>query len=493
MTKIFVRITFLTTCLTVFSATAQTIRVGSKPFTESNILAEIMAQILIRDGVEIERKYNMGGTGIIYRSLKEGLIDLYPEYTGTLAKVILKLKGDDHDWNSIQKELNRRGLVMSRPFGFNNTYVLAARKETAKRYGLDRLSDLGSLSGLSVAFDPEFTSRRDGALALFDTYRLSFKDQQVMEHTLLYEAIAHKKVDLIDAYSTDPKIRTLDLKILEDDRGAFPAYLGVILTTRRFIKKYPKLWRSLTNLESKITNDIITDLNSKVEIHRYTYDSVARLYLEEKTVAKSQYDHHLEKIPLYLFEHLQLSLIPLLASALVGIALGIMGTFHRWVAQFILLSSGLLQTIPSLALLCLLIPLVGIGAPAAYFAIFAYGILPITRNTFLGLSSIPNDLMDYSRSIGLSRMEQLRFIQLPLAQKAILAGLKTSSVINVGNATLAAFIGGGGLGVVIVTGLTLNDQSLILLGAFSASFLALIFHFAFEILDRILTIRSPGA
>lgn len=490
----------MTRALLLFIAIACTamatppIRVGSKPFTESNILAEILAQTIEgmqgmqgMQGVQVSRKYNLGATGIIFRSLQEGEIDVYPEYTGTISQAILKLPREGaSSWEELQRSLQSMGLQMSRPLGFNNTYALSVRQEVADQYQLQRISDLARVPHLKAAFDPEFTNRKDGLKALQEAYGLRFPRQLVMEHALLYQAVANGDVDVIDNYSTDPKIPILKLRVLRDDREFFPAYLAVLLTTRKFVREHPQLWNALDgSLAGTISEDTIIRLNGEVEVDKLTYASVATGYLRQKSTKVSQHSQYWERIGYYIVQHLQLVLIPLLGSIVFGVALGALGAWYRMSAQLILSSMGLLQTIPSLALLCLLIPLFGIGRSTAYFAIFLYGILPITRNTYLGLTSVRKDLLDYSLSIGLNRWELLKLLQLPLAMKSILTGIKTSAIINVGTATLAAFIGGGGLGTIIVAGLTLNDQNLILLGALPASLLALLMHFALELLDRL--------
>ena len=472
----------------VAPAFAETIRVGSKAFTESNILAEIAAQVLEKNTtIPVVRKHNLGGSGIIYQSLKFHEIDLYPDYTGTIAEAMLKLPLGARSWEDIQSALNEIGLVVSRPLGFNNTYALAVRKATAQKHQLQRISDLVRTPHLVAAFDLEFTNRKDGAIPMIKTYDLQFSQQLPMEHALVYEAIAHNRADVIDVYSTDPKIASLGLVVLDDDKGFFPSYLAVIMASQKFTQKHPALWRILTTtLESNISEQEIIELNRQVEFDKYTAASVAKGYLGGQEEGVSQYSRYRQDIWGYLYQHLQLVVIPLLGSILVGVLLGILGICYRPLAQLILSGAGILQTIPSLALLCLLIPVVGIGKPAAYWAIFLYGILPITRNTYLGLTSVHQDLIDYAHSIGLNRWELLRFIQLPIAMKSILAGVKTSAIINVGTATLAAFVGGGGLGAIIVAGLTLNDQSLVLLGAVPASLLAMVIHVLCECSDRFL-------
>jgi len=152
--------------------------------------------------------------------------------------------------------------------------------------------------------------------------------------------------------------------------------------------------------------------------------------------------------------------------------------------QVILLISGMVQTIPSLALLCFLIPFFGIGTKPALVALFLYGLLPVVLNTFVGIKSIDSRLKETAVALGLRPLERLRLIEIPLAGQSILAGIRTSTVIGIGTATLAALIGAGGYGVPIITGLAMNDLNTVLIGAVPAAGLALIAHFFFEILSR---------
>ena len=175
-----------------------------------------------------------------------------------------------------------------------------------------------------------------------------------------------------------------------------------------------------------------------------------------------------------------------LLALIVGLPLGIVAAKYRAFAQSVILLSGLLQTVPSLALLCFLIPVFGIGYLPAVVALFLYALLPIVRNTYLGLSSTDSGLIESAKTLGLSSFQRLRLIELPLASPTILAGVKLSAVINVGTATLAAFIGGGGYGAIIVTGLALNNNKIILQGAIPSAVLAILVHILFEYLDRII-------
>jgi osmoprotectant transport system permease protein len=188
--------------------------------------------------------------------------------------------------------------------------------------------------------------------------------------------------------------------------------------------------------------------------------------------------------------HIQLVAISLLAAILCGIPLGVLATRSRLLATVTLAGAGLLQTIPSMALLAFLIPLLGIGMLPALVALFLYSLLPIVRNTYTGLTTIPPHLAESAEALGLTPRAQLFRVSLPLASPSILAGIKTSAVINVGTATIAALIGAEGLGHPIVQGIDLRDDSLILQGAIPAAILALLVQWGFDLLDRVLIPRG---
>jgi osmoprotectant transport system permease protein len=186
--------------------------------------------------------------------------------------------------------------------------------------------------------------------------------------------------------------------------------------------------------------------------------------------------------------HLLLVALSLLASVLIGVPLGIWASRPGWLSETILGATGVIQTVPSLALLALLVsvPFLGISPLTAIIALFLYGLLPIVRNTASGLQDIPGPIRESAQALGLERGTMLIKIFLPLASRSILTGIKTSAVINVGTATLAALIGAGGLGEPILSGLNLNDRSIILEGAIPAACLALLVQAAFSLLDRLL-------
>lgn len=472
-------------CCNVSFSKTDPIKISSKNFTESYILAELISK-QIKDNFPqhtIELNPGMGGTGLLFEALKKGDIDLYPEYTGTIAEAILK-NPDLKTINGINKALLHLGLTASKPLGFNNTYAFAVKKETAKKYSLDSISDLNNFPELRFGFSYEFLERSDGYYALADRYKLTHTNVHGMQHSLAYEAIASNSVDLIDVYSTDAKIEKMDFKILKDDLNFFPVYNAVILANIKFVKKYPSIWKNLQSLENKIDETKIIKLNALVELEKYSFKDAALSFFKIETDQNNKKLIKYNLIWIKTKEHLILVFISLLFSILIGVPLGYFATCSPWLRQSIFAISGIVQTIPSLALLCFFVPFLGIGTTTALTALVLYGLLPIVRNTCTGIESIDNKLIETSQILGLNRKQSLFWVELPLAMPTILSGIKTSAVINVGTATLAAFIGCGGLGSFIVTGLALNDMTVILHGAIPSAVLALILQGMFDILDR---------
>ncbi len=463
-----------------------TVRVGSKSFTESYILGEIVADVIERAGeARVERKLGLGGTGITHRAVSHGDIDLYPEYTGTLSQAILK-NPSARTVAEIRRELRGTGLTIGSPIGFNNTYALAVRREMSNRLGLRSISDLLRHPELTAAFSSGFTDREDGWPGLQRHYGLELARVRVMEHALTYEALAQGEVDVIDIYSTDGKLERLDLAILVDDRGFFPAYHAVLLVREDFIARFPRSWQALeSRLADRIDDRRMSHLNGLADIDGQSIPHVAAEFLGTEVPDRLAERRLLRDIRDLTLDHLYLVLVSLGVATLLGVPLGILAARHRTLGQAELLAVGVLQTIPSLALLCFMIPLFGIGKVPALVALSLYGLLPIVRNTYTGLISVERQLLEIAGVLGLSRWQRLVRIELPLSSLHIMAGIKTSAVWTVGTATLAAFIGGGGYGDLIVRGLALDDLSLILSGAVPAALMALVIHGLFEMLDRV--------
>jgi osmoprotectant transport system permease protein len=467
------------------AGTRSTVAVGSKSFTESYILGEIVADVIERAGeARVERKLGLGGTGIVYRALVSGDVDLYAEYTGTLSQAILE-DPSATTLEDIRRGLEGDGLTVSEPLGFNNTYALAVRREMAERLGLRSISDLARHPELEAAFSSGFTDRDDGWPGLRREYGLELARVRVMEHALTYEALASGEVDVIDIYSTDGKLERLDLAILEDDRGFFPGYQAVLLARKDFIEHFPASWRALRKeLEGRFDEREMARLNAMADLDGRGFPEIVAAFFEREAPVHEERDRLLADVGDLTVDHLWLVVLSLGVAVLLGVPLGILAARHRELGQVELMAVGVLQTIPSLALLCFMIPLFGIGKLPALVALSLYALLPIVRNTYTGLIGIDRQLLEIAGVLGLSRTQRLVRIELPLASIHILSGVKTSAIWTVGTATLAAFIGGGGYGDLIVRGLALDDTTLILAGAIPAALMALAFHALFEVLDR---------
>lgn len=466
-----------------------TIRVGSKSFTESYILAEMVAQLVDETGeARAERRLGLGGTGIVYGALASGDIDVYPEYTGTIGQAIL---GEPAvaSVDALRERLNPRGLVLSAPLGFDNTYALAVRRDTAVRLGLRAISDLARHRGLTAAFDPGFLERQDGWPGLRRHYGLELAGVRVMEHALTYSALAGGHVDVIDVFSTDGQLARLDLTLLADDRRFFPDYSAVLLARRSLGERFPRTWAALERrLAGRIDTATMARLNALADLERRSFADAAAVFLGRAGPATARgAGGELARLTL---EHLSLVLVSLAVAVLLGLPLGILAARSHRLAQLELIAVGLLQTIPALALLAFMIPLFGIGKIPSLVALCLYALLPIVRNTHAALGSLDPRLVEMTTVLGVTGWRRLAWIELPMASVTIMAGIKTSAVLTVGTATLAAFIGGGGYGTLIVTGLALNDVATILRGAIPSAAMALAIHVVFEALDRLLIPRA---
>jgi osmoprotectant transport system permease protein len=465
------------------------IRVGSKSFTESYILAEIAAQVIEQVGeARAERRVGLGGTGVTQRALESDAIDLYPEYTGTLTRVILK-DASLQTIEDIRGRLARRGLTTSGSLGFANTYALATRADLAERLGLRTISDLVGHPALRAAFSSGFLEREDGWPGLRVVYGLRLARTDVMEHALTYRALASGEVDLMDVFSTDGQLERLRLRLLEDDRHFFPDYSAVLLVRREMTERFPRTWARLREvLEGRLDDRRMARLNAMVDLDGRHVTEAAAAFLAGGTPAApdaAATRHALvDEIVALTRDHLILVVISVGVAVVLGIPMGILAARFRRTGQLELSVIAMLQTVPALALLMFMIPLFGIGKGPALVALSLYALLPIARNTYAGLMAIDRTLLEIAWVLRLGELRRLLRIELPLSTITIMAGIKTAAVTTVGTATLAAFIGGGGYGTLIVRGLALDDTATILAGAAPAALMALAFHGVFELLDR---------
>jgi osmoprotectant transport system permease protein len=465
-------------------ATADLVIIGSKKFTESYVLGEIATRMLNDAGVPAAHRQGMGGTIILWEALRGGEIAAYPEYTGTIVQEILK-RTDRLTFEQIASELGKLGIGMTEPLGFNNTYALVMRREQADKLHLHTISDLQKYPGLRIGLTHEFLDRRDGWRPLAAEYQLNSRSVIGIDHALGYAALKSGEIDVKDAYSTDAKIAEYDLVALQDDRRFFPRYEAVFLF--RFALANSAM-DALRKLEGTINEEKMTSLNAEAERTK-NYAGAADLYFHEGAgSARAMEESFGHKLARWIERHLELAGFSLLLSVIVGIPLGIFASRGGAIGHVIVGFAGIVQTIPSLALLALLVPLpfFGISVRTAIAALFLYGLLPIVRNTATGLQDIAQPIRDSAVALGLEPAARLRKIYLPIASRSILAGVKTSAVINIGTATLAALIGAGGLGEPILSGLNLNDHATILQGAIPAAILALLMQWIFDLLDRVL-------
>lgn len=470
-----------------WAQTTPVVAVGSKSFTESFILGEIIAQVIEAAGeARVERKFGLGGTGITYRAIAAGNIDIYAEYTGTLSRAILKDPAV-HTVPEIRQHLAAQGLSISEPLGFNNTYALGMRRDVAERLKIRTISDLAGHPRLAAAFSEGFLQRDDGWPGLRQHYGLQLAAVHTMGHTLTYEALVNRQVDVIDIFSTDGKIPKLDLTILRDDRQFFPAYHAVLFVRQGFIERFPRTWEALQQrLVGRINDQTMSAMNAQAEVDGQPFHQVSTQFLHQGNVPVSPRDNVLRQLGPLTLDHLVLVGIALLVSTALGLPLGIFAVRFRLLGQAEMMTIGVLQTVPALALLSFMIPLFGIGKLPALVALCLYALLPIVRNTYTGLVSLDVQLLEIAGVLGLSGFQRLWRIELPLASRSIMAGIKTSAVLTVGTATLAAFIGGGGYGTLIVRGLALDDLTTIMAGAIPAALMALAVQGGFELLDLVL-------
>ncbi|MEJ5153116.1 ABC transporter permease/substrate-binding protein [Comamonas sp. MYb396] len=489
------------------AAQEETLRVGSKRFTESYVLAEIMAQQAQAAGVKTQVRQGLGNTAIVYEALRSGQIDVYAEYSGTIALEIAKhAKGSD--LASLNEALAPQGLAVGVPLGFNDGYALAMRRKQAEELGIRTLGDLARHSELRYGLSNEFIGRGDGWPGLAQRYSLQAKPQG-LDHGLAYEAITQQHIDVMDIYTTDAKIDHLGLLVLEDDKAYFPRYDALLLYRQDLPLQKPVAWAALQKLQGRISEAAMIGMNAQAELQGQGFAEIAKQFLaggasqaqgstasDQKAAAQPSFASRLwarlvaPDLWRLTAQHLALVLISVGVAALMAVPAGIMLFPHARSRALALGAAGVLQTIPSLALLAVLIAWFGvIGRLPALVALTAYSILPILSNTCAGLVEVSPGLRSAGSALGMTRPQRMRWVELPIAMPTVVAGIRTACAIGIGTATIAAFIGAGGLGERIVTGLALNDSALMMAGALPAAALALLSELVFELWERYLRRR----
>lgn len=481
-------------CALALPAHAQdTLRIGSKRFTESYILAHVLADAAAPAlPAPPEVREGLGNTAIVYEALRSGSIDMYPEYAGTVSLEILK-SAKPLPLDEMNRQLAPLGLGAAIPLGFNDGYALALRASDADRLGVHTISDLAKHPELKLGLSNEFIGRADGWPGLAKAYSLPQKPTG-LDHGLAYDAIAAKQIDVMDIYTTDAKIDHLHLAVLQDDKGYFPRYDALVLYRLDVPKKFPQAWAAMQKLAGRIDERAMIAMNAKAELQGQKFDAIARDFLAGAAASPAQSHASRASLVERIFgadfgrltvQHLSLVFASVAAACIIGIPLGVLAFPHPRSRATLLAAAGLLQTIPSIALLAMLIGLLGlIGVVPALIALTLYSLLPIMRNCVTGLAEVPQGLRDAATAVGMTKSQSMLAIQLPLAAPTILAGVRIATSIAIGTATIAAFVGAGGYGERIVTGLALSDSQLLLAGAIPAAALALISELLFELAER---------
>lgn len=493
--------------------------VGSKPFGESYLLAELFAQILEARGLAVTRRFGLGGTEIVFPALQQGAIDVFPEYTGSGLLVILKAPMATDPaavFDTVSREFRARYDVQwLAPLGFENTYAMSVRTEMASRLGLRTLSDAARVSSqLRAGFTADFIGLPDGLPGLRAAYGLAPASVSALAPALKYQALVAGDVDIIDAYSTDGLLDRYPITVLVDDRRVFPPYDAAAVVRGALARERPAAVAALGELSGRLDVTRMRRLNARVEVEGQAVADVARAALADlglvadraaagappgaaagagSTPAASSFVAYLwarrGAIATMSLRHLWLAGVSLAAAIVVGVGLGLVFARRR-AAELTTRGIGILQTVPGIALLAFMLPVLGIGVVPAMAALFLYSLYPIVRGTVTGVREADRQAVDAAVALGMTSRQVLTWVQVPLAVPVIMAGIRTAAVTNVGTATLAAFVGGGGLGDPIVAGLALADTRMILSGAIPAAGLALVVDLVLARAQRWLT--PPG-
>lgn len=487
--------------------------VASKPFGESYLLAELFAQLLESRGIPVTRRPGLGATEVAFGALRTDAIDVYPEYTGTGLLAVLKgtltdsLAADPRAvYDRVTRESAERwGVRWLPPLGFQNGYAIAVTRETAQRYGLRTLTDLARVAGtLTAGFTSDFIGRPDGLPALARVYGLRAKAVRPLAPAVKYQALVTGGVDVIDGYSTDGLLARFDLIVLEDDRHVFPPYEATAVVSSRLARTRPDAIAALTLLSGRLDVAMMRSLNRRLEVDGEDVAMVAASALADLGLVRpatsaaapttgadgsfvSYLWSHRRTLWSLLLQHMFLVTTALASAVVVALPLGLALERSRRVAEPVIRTLGVLQTVPSLALLAFMIPLLGVGVTPALVAMWLYALYPIARSTYTGVRDADPAAIEAAEALGMTGRQRLLRVRLPLAAPIIMAGVRTSAVITVGAATLAAFIGAGGLGEPIVTGLSLADSRMVLSGALPAAALALIVDGALALVERAVT------
>lgn len=272
------------------AASAQTIRVGSKNFTEQYVLAELYAQTFEANGIKVERKINLGGTLIAQKALEEKQIDFYPEYTGTMLLAVLKeapMTDKQAVYDKVKAAYAANGLVVLNQAPMNNTYVMVVKPEVAAKYKLATLSDLTKVAKeVKLGAGPEFRDRKDGLPGLKATYGMEFKEDLQLAIGLRYQALKGDQVQVVNGYSTDGMIAAMKLTRLKDDKNLWPPYYLAPVIRKEVLDANPKIGEIANKLSALLDDATMAQLNYLVDGEKEEPKDVAKAFLKEKGIVR---------------------------------------------------------------------------------------------------------------------------------------------------------------------------------------------------------------
>ncbi|MDB5052803.1 MAG: opuBC [Bacilli bacterium] len=491
-------------------ATTDTIKIGTQTFTEAKTLAE-MYKALIEDRtkIKVEIVPDLAASTVVLKAIKSNEIQMGTLYSGEIFNKHFPVKAtkERHEvLKQAQEGFNKYfDLKWFDSYGFENTYALTVTKDVANQYKLNTVSDLKShAKDMNLGVDTTWLERgSDGYKAFTQFYGFSFKKTFPMEISLVHKAAADKKVDVVVAYTTDAGIKQYDLKTLKDDKQFFPPYDASPVVRNDTLKQHPELNDMIALLVGKIDTNTMSELNYEVEVHTRSPKDVAYEFLKKinlldvNVIPPSSDLNFLQYVQenaghlLYLtWEHIVMVFCGLGLALIVGIPFGVLSARSKKFAAIILPLANFVQVIPSLALLALLMIVLGLGFKTIVVGLFLYSLLPIIRNTYVGLNQVDPGISEAGKGVGMSPMQLLLQVQLPLSLPFLMAGLRIAAVIAVGVATLAPIIGGEGLGREIYSGLNLHNNIKIYAGAIPACLLAILADIFLGMLQNKLKIRS---
>lgn len=473
-------------------AAQTTLQVGSKQFTESVLLGEIVTSLLNGSGINARHVQELGGSRLLWNALLAGELDVYAEYTGTLRQELLAHDTDLQQGRPLAEVLEKYGVATTEPIGFDNSYVIGVLESFAAKHSISRISDLRKYPEFRLGFSNEFMERGDGWPGLKALYQLQ-NPATGLDHDLAYRGLVAGELQGIDLYATDAEIKYYRIRVLDDDLGYFPDYQALILFRFEMAKSHPEAVNLLQRLVASVSQEAMIGMNAMAKLEKKPARAIAADFIEKAFGVQigGRGPGMRDRLWQRTLEQSMLVGLSLSLAIVTAIPLGVLAARKRIAGQIILTLAGIMQTVPSLALLVFMIPLFGIGATPAIAALFLYSLLPIVRNTEAGLGNLSATLVESAKALGLTSWQRLRLVELPLAMRSILAGIKTAAVINIGTATLGALVGAGGYGQAILTGIRLDDTALIMEGAIPAALMALLTQRCFELLER--RVRPPGS